>query len=228
MKQIFVAGNWKSNRTISEASLWLQKWNAKCQISNIKWENADIVLCVPYTLLSFFHDQIQTLKLPIQLGAQDVSPYPSGAYTGEVNARQIKELADWVIIGHSERRKHFGETDVVLAQKVQQAKSEGLKIIYCVPDQKTAIPDEVDVVAYEPVMAIGTGVSEDPELANVVISGIKLRSHLSKVIYGGSVTADNAGLFVSQPAIDGILPGGASLDAEKFYQLIQMATSSCL
>ncbi|MBI3577487.1 triosephosphate isomerase [Candidatus Gottesmanbacteria bacterium] len=224
MKDLFIAGNWKSNKTILEAKTWLQEWNVKCQMSNVKWEDLSVVLCVPFTLLGFLRDQVLQLKLPIQLGAQDVSPYPDGAYTGAISARQLKELCNWVIVGHSERRKYFGETDVILAQKVDQAKDAGLKIIYCVQDEKVIVPDGIDVIAYEPVWAIGTGKTDTPENANDVIGTIKKKTSVNTIIYGGSVTADNVASFVLQPAIDGVLPGGASLDPEKFYRLIETAS----
>lgn len=208
MKNILIAGNWKSNKTAAEAKEWLEKFTVK---------EGNIVLCVPYTLLSTMRGG------PFQLGAQDVSPFEEGAYTGEVSARQIKELADWVIIGHSERRKYFGETDDLLAKKAAMAKAAGLRIIFCVPDEKTAVPQGVDVVAYEPVWAIGTGKSDSPENANIVITAIKAKSQVATVIYGGSVTAENVAGFISQPSVDGVLPGGASLDPEKFARLIGAA-----
>lgn len=207
MKNILVVGNWKSNKTVGEAQEWLAKF---------KNANKNVILCVPYTLLPI-------MKGPFMLGAQDVSPFGDGAYTGEISARQIKEFADWVIIGHSERRKNFNETDEMLAKKAEQAKLAGLKIIYCVSDDTSPVPAGVDVVAYESVWAIGTGRSDTPENANTVIATIKAKSQISTVIYGGSVTAENVASFIKQPAIDGVLPGGASLDPEKFSALIQNA-----
>ncbi len=217
MKQVLIAGNWKSNKTTTEAIEWLH---------NFKIETtAQVVLFVPFTLLYPLKQEIARLRLPIELGAQDVSPFGDGAYTGEVNARQIKELADWVIIGHSERRGHFGETDELLAKKVAQAKDAGLKIIYCVSNDATIVPAGVDTVAYEPVWAIGTGKSDTPENASRVVAAIKAKTQASSVIYGGSVTPENVASFVSEEAIDGVLPGGASLNAETFSQLIQRAIS---
>lgn len=212
MKQLIIAGNWKSNKIVSEAEAWVAKYTSQP-------EDITVVLCAPFTLLPI----LASKKLLFLLGAQDVSPFPEGSYTGEVSAHQIKEFVDWVIIGHSERRKNFGETDELLAKKVEQAKSAGLKIIYCVPDDSTAIPKSVDVVAYEPVWAIGTGKSDSPENANSVIANIKAKSQIPAVIYGGSVTAANVASFVGQPAIDGVLPGGASLDAKTFVELITNA-----
>lgn len=216
MKSLFIAGNWKSNKMVAEAKEWMQKFTAT-------WENITVVICAPFTLLSGLKEMTQELKSQVLLGAQDVSPFPAGAYTGEVNALQVKEFADWVIIGHSERRKNFGETDDMLQKKVTEAKSAGLKIIYCVPDDATLVPVGVDVVAYEPVWAIGTGKSDSPENANTVIAAIKAKTAVPTVIYGGSVTEENIASFVSQAAIDGVLPGGASLDPEKFAALIANA-----
>lgn len=213
MKSLIIAGNWKSNKTIDEAEVWMAAFKAV-------WDtNITVILCVPYTLLGYFAAK----KPQFLIGAQDVSHLPPGAYTGEINAMQLKELAQWVIIGHSERRNHLGETDEILAKKVIQAKDAGLKVIYCVPNDSTSIPKGVDVVAYEPVWAIGTGKSDTPENANAIIEKIKAKSQLSAVLYGGSVTAANVASFVSQPSIDGVLPGGASLDPEKFAELIASA-----
>ncbi len=226
MKPLLIAGNWKSNKGIAEAQDWLRQFNAKCQMPNAKWENASVVLCVPFTLLYPLKQEISRLRLPVQLGAQDVSPFGEGAFTGEINARQIKESADWVIIGHSERRKYFSETDELLKYKVDQAKTAGLKIIYCVPDDQTPIPAGVDVAAYEPVWAIGTGRADTPENAGTVIASLKQKFSVPAVLYGGSVTPDNVGSFVAHPAIDGVLPGGASLGADTFFSLIAAAQSA--
>ncbi len=213
MKSLIIVGNWKSNKTGKEAEDWTVSFHAT-------WDtDISVILCVPFTLLGL----LAAKKLPISLGAQDISAFGDGAYTGEVNARQIKEFAEWVIIGHSERRKNFGETDEMLSKKTEQAKSAGLKIIYCVPDDHTVVPNGVDVVAYEPVWAIGTGKSDTPENANTVIASIKAKSQGTRVIYGGSVTADNIASFVRQPSIDGVLPGGASLDPIIFAALITNA-----
>ncbi len=227
MKHIFVAGNWKSNKTRSEADVWLREFKVQSLKFKVELQKTSIVLCVPFTLLSLLHDQIHQFQLPIQLGAQDVSPYPSGAYTGAVNARQLKELVDWVIIGHSERRKYFRETDIVLAQKVQQAKDAGLQIIYCVQDEHVIVPQGVDVISYEPpwaISAVSNWKTQDPKVAGDVCAIIKKKNPDAVVLYGGSASAENVISFLSQPAIEGILSGGASLDAEKFYQLIQNST----
>lgn len=224
MKNLYIIGNWKSNKTTDEAIEWLRK--LKIKTSNFKLETApQVVLCVPFTLLHAMKQRIKQLQIPIELGAQDVSPFDEGAYTGEVNAKQVKELADWVIIGHSERRRFFLETDEMLCKKAERAQQSGLRIIYCVPDEETLIFRGADVVAYEPVWAIGSGKADTPQNANHVVTSIKQHTGGSTVIYGGSVTPENIISFVSQPAIDGVLPGGTSLDAEKFAKLIETAST---
>ena len=220
MKHVFIAGNWKSNKTVAEANEWLSQFKTHILPLRDQMKNLTIVLCAPFTVLASLKWGIATETLPVTLGAQDVSPFEDGAYTGEVSARMIRDLADWVIIGHSERRHYFGDTEEILEKKVAQAKTAGLHIIYCVPDDKTTIPKDVDVVAYEPIWAIGTGKTDTPQNANEVISHIKANSQIHTVIYGGSVTAENVASFMQEPAIDGVLPGGASLDPEKFARLI--------
>ena len=216
MKHPFIAGNWKSNKTTSEAADWLKEFTAIP-------DGATVVICVPFTVLPTFHWAVHSSHLPFLLGAQNISPFGDGAYTGEVNARQVKELADWVIVGHSERRNYFQETDEMLGKKVGLAKGVGLKVIYCVPDDKALVPDGVDVVAYEPVWAIGTGKTDTPENANAVIRSIKSKTKVSVCIYGGSVTPENVKQFMMTDSIDGVLPGGASLDPQKFALLIRNA-----
>ena len=219
MKPLVIAGNWKSNKTSEEAMEWLQ--NFQFSISNFQLQNTSIILCASFTLLYPLKEEIKKQSLPLVLGAQDASAHPEGAYTGAVSVRQVKELADWVIIGHSERRKYFGEIDEILAKKVEQAKLANLKIIYCVPDEQAVVPKGVDAVAYEPVWAIGTGKTDTPENANTAIASLKQKFSISRVLYGGSVTPENAASFVAQPAIDGVLVGGASLDALIFAALIR-------
>lgn len=214
MKPLVIAGNWKSNKTIAQTKEWIEKF----KIQNVERKNTTVVVCAPFTALSSMH------PFPFSLGAQNVSMFDEGAYTGEITAKMIKEVADWVIIGHSERRKNFGETDEMLATKVEKAHAVGLKVIYCIPDDVTLIPAGVAVVAYEPVWAIGTGKADTSENAQAVIASVKQKAGVRTMIYGGSVTVDTAVSYIEQPSIDGILVGGASLDAEEFARLI----TSCI
>jgi triosephosphate isomerase len=134
----------------------------------------------------------------------------------------MKDLVDYTLIGHSERRKNFLETDEILFKKVEMAKSAGLKVIYCVPDAMTKIPENVEIVAYEPITAIGSGNPDTPENASTVARAIKNQGILA-VLYGGSVTSENVHHFTKEDAIDGVLVGGASLKPVEFSSIIASA-----
>lgn len=223
MKTVLVVGNWKSHKGVSDARTWMSTFGSLVHSHPIPKE-VTIVLCVPFSDLSPIHEIITAEHLPIALGAQDVSPYPEGSYTGEESAQMIKELASWVIIGHSERRKYLGESDYELSNEVTQAKNSGLNVIYCIPDTKTHVPPEVDVVGYEPVASIGTGSADSPSHASSILTTIKHATKIPMTIYGGSVTPDNIGDFLCTPNVDGVLVGGASLDPATFFQLIANAS----
>jgi len=225
MKNLFIAANWKSNKTAIEEHEWVSKFALSVGdiISDVI--KVPIVICVPYTVLQNMKQQVDQAKLPVFIGAQNISKFDEGAYTGEVTGKMIKEHAAWVIVGHSERRKYFLETDSDIAAKMEKAHAAGLKVIYCVPDENTPVPPGADVVGYEPVWAIGTGKTDSPENANTVIASIKKKTGATTVLYGGSVTNDNAALFVRQPSIDGVLIGGTSLDPDKFARLVREVTT---
>lgn len=214
MKKLFIIANWKSNKTTVEAREWLE---------SITTSNKEIIICPPFTLLSTVNELITRLQLPIKVGAQDISPFDSGAYTGEVNARQIKEFADYVIIGHSERRQNFQEEDSILEQKIAMAIKYQITPLFCVQGQATFIPKGVDIIAYEPVLAIGTGNADTPKNADTVAKAIKEKNSISFVLYGGSVTADNIKSFTEMPNVDGVLVGAASLDSQEFIKIINNA-----
>lgn len=173
------------------------------------------VLCVPFTLLASAAGVIGEKKLPVFLGAQDVSPFGNGPYTGEISADMIKEFAAYVLVGHSERRQYFNESTEELAFQSLQAKAAGLNVIYCTSDVAEVLPKAIDLVAYEPVEAIGTGVPENAETIQSVCSNFRKLSG-KPVMYGGSVTDETLTRIVKTNAVDGLLVGGASLDPEKF------------
>ena len=220
MKKLMIVGNWKSNKTVGEAEEWLDKIrNSKFEIRN----SMEIVLCAPFTLLPLLAIKLQSYKATkLKLGAQDVSAFPDGAYTGEISSRMLKDLGvEYVMIGHSERRKYFQEDDQMLANKVKEALDVGLIPIYCVRGKTTPVPDGVKILLYEPQAAIGTGQAGSPEEADQI--GKSLREILGKdvmILYGGSVTSDNVLDFCRQENLDGVGIGGASLDAEKFLWIL--------
>ncbi|MCL5746809.1 MAG: triose-phosphate isomerase [Patescibacteria group bacterium] len=223
MKKLYIVANWKSNKTELEAKEWLQS----IQNSEFRIQNADkeIVVCPSFTLLPALKSYILSHKSEIKLGAQDISPFGSGAYTGEVNGEQIKEFADYVIIGHSERRKYFGETDEMIAKKIIQATGNGLTPIICISriEQIKNLKLKIKncIVAYEPLFAVGSGKADTPENANQKAEEIKKIVDNIPVLYGGSVTESNVKSFTSMPFIDGVLIGGASLNPLSFAEIIR-------
>ena len=217
----YIIGNWKSNKTKEDVAVFFSLFSHL--IKTDKYSASPVVeavICPSFIHLEQSSEFIQKLQIPIFLGAQNISPFGAGSYTGEVSAYQLKEYVRYVIIGHFERRKHFGETDTLLTLKSKQASNAGLKSIYCVPDAVTAVPKDVAIIAYEPIFAIGTGSPDSPQNANNVIKEIKNKNPKVPVIYGGSVTKDNIKEFLKMDSIDGVLPGKASLDADHFYRML--------
>lgn len=250
MRTPIIAGNWKLNKTVSDAVLLTT--DLAELVDNIS--DVQIVVAPVFTALSNVHDVINGSN--IQLAAQDLYWEDSGAFTGEVSAPMLKDVGcDYVIIGHSERRQYFGETNETVNQKVKAALSHELKPIICVGElleeretgkTEAVIEDHVKggigdltesemescVIAYEPVWAIGTGKTATPDQAQEVHSFIrdilkdcysdKLASKI-RIQYGGSVKPENAAELMSQQDVDGALVGGASLDAESFAEIVKQS-----
>jgi len=219
MDSLFIVANLKSNKTYDEAKLWLETFG---RIDKNILQDKKIVICPSFTLLELFKSSLPNDLPNVILGAQSVSSLDEGAYTGEVNAKQVKDFADYVIIGHSEERKLLNESDETLTKKVNLSIQNGLLPIYCVQDKDTFIPQGVTIVAYEPLFAIGSGTADTPENANKVAGEIKQKGSY-QVLYGGSVNSENIKSFISEENISGVLVGGASLEAEEFIKIIQNA-----
>jgi triosephosphate isomerase len=203
--------------------------------------DAEVVVCPPFVSLAV---AVQLLAgTEIAVAAQNVHWDEEGAYTGEISAPMLRELGVYgAIVGHSERRQHFGDTDETVAKRADTALAAGLEVIACVGEteeerergeteevlrrQVSALPnDEGLVVAYEPVWAIGTGKTATPETAQDAHAFVK--SLLDRpVLYGGSVKPDNAAELLAQPDVDGALVGGASLDVDSFTAICRSATRS--
>lgn len=221
MDKVFIIANWKSNKTSQQAKEWFGQLTIdplRREASNLQLNNKEIVICPPFTLLPILKEKAG--QLGVKLGSQDISPFEQGAYTGEVNGEQIKEFADYVIIGHSERREDFGENDEDLSKKVDMAIKYNLIPLFCIQGKETSIPSAVKVVAYEPVFAIGSGKPDTPESANEVASYVKKEGKAEVVLYGGSVTAQNVKNFTSMEHINGVLVGEASLSPVEFSKIV--------
>lgn len=245
MRVPFIAGNWKMNTTATEAERLVLEMLAR--LDGI--EGVEKVLCPPFVSLVAISMMLQDSS--IKLGAQNMYFEAKGAYTGEISPLMLSELCEFVILGHSERRWYFGETDEVVNKKVRAALANRLKPILCVGERleeneagkteevinrqiRAALngiePARDLVVAYEPVWAIGTGKAASGEQAGVTIQSIrdivaklwnKGIAQDLRVLYGGSVTAANIAEFVSHSEIDGALVGGASLKAGEFVDIVE-------
>lgn len=215
-KKIIIA-NWKSHKTKEEAQDFIASLSRS--INKINLDNKRIIIAPPFQLLESCRKEIEKYNLPINLSSQDVSAFGEGAFTGEVNAKQIKEFADFVIIGHSERRNNLGEDDKILEDKSKEAKKNNLGIIYCVQNSEQKIPHDVDMVAYEPPSAIGSGHPDDPSHIEAVFKEVS-KNYKGKILYGGSVDESNVREFIYIENCSGLLVGGASLESETFVKLL--------
>ena len=231
MRKKVIAGNWKMNMLPNEAMRFIEELAPK--IKNTKNE---VILCVPYTDL--FYSLLTTQDTNIKIGAQNMHWKENGAYTGEVSGKMLECIGvKYVIIGHSERRQYFAETDETVNLKIKSALANNLKpTTEIIKNQiKQAFNDLTNeqvrniIIAYEPIWAIGTGKTATAEDANNVIKSIRKQvedlygSDVAENIiiqYGGSVKSANAEDLLNTSDIDGALVGGASLDAEEFAQIV--------
>lgn len=209
--------------TSSETESWFQGFADNFPSSQFAaLEKNEIIICPPFTQLANVKELLKLHQLPFAIGAQDIAANGSGAFTGEIPGALLKEFASFCLIGHSERRKYQGETREMLDEKTGMALSSGIVPIFCVQDEHTLIPPGITLVAYEPVAAIGTGQADTPENASCVAQKIKEKQAAVSVLYGGSITSENAPFFFNEKEIDGILIGKASLDPKEFSQLLRV------
>ncbi|WP_267383932.1 triose-phosphate isomerase [Cyanobacterium sp. uoEpiScrs1] len=238
MKKIIIAGNWKMNKTQKEALKFLQEFKSNLEEVN---GTREIVLCAPFTALGIMSKS--QYGGGIRLAAQNIHWEDKGAYTGEISGAMLTELrVNYVVVGHSERRQYFGETDETVNLRMIAAQNHGLTPIFCVGESKsqrdageteTVIINQIKrglvnldqsnlVIAYEPIWAIGTGYTCEAIEANHII-GIIRSQLLNKEVsiqYGGSVKSSNINEIMAQPEIDGVLVGGASLDPVEFARIV--------
>jgi triosephosphate isomerase len=247
----FIAGNWKMYKTIAEAEQYIQALLPKVAAV----DGVEIAVCPPYLALQALVDSARGSQVGIY--AQNMHEGDQGAFTGEVSAPMLAEIdVHGVILGHSERRQYFNETDRALQLKVPKALEAGLVPILCVGEteeerergdterklrhqvqeglEKVPVERLADVVvAYEPVWAIGTGLTATPEQAQEAIAFVRaLVANVDKdaadavrILYGGSVKTDNAAELLALPDIDGALVGGASLDPGDFAAIVEAAAA---
>jgi triosephosphate isomerase len=243
----YIAANWKMNKTVAEAAEFID-----ALLPRIAATQNDVVVCPPFTAL---HEVVERRRgTAVRVAAQNMHEAEAGAFTGEISAPMLVELdVEAVVLGHSERRQFFGETDAALAKKVPAALAHDLEPILCVGEsdeareggqteevlerQLQADLAEVEtadiarvVIAYEPIWAIGTGKVATPEQAQEACAFIRdvLRARGAaaddvRILYGGSVKPGNAAELLALPDVDGALVGGAALDAEDFAAIVEAA-----
>ncbi|MFN0004923.1 MAG: triose-phosphate isomerase [Burkholderiaceae bacterium] len=252
MRKKLIAGNWKMNGSKSFNVDWFKGFNAAFSQLGSNTQS-DVMVCAPSPYLSQMSALLEGTQ--VALGAQDVSAHVKGAYTGEISLGMLEDLGvQGVIIGHSERRAYHAESDEMVGKKVQATVSSTLMPIVCLGEtqaqrlagltnsviaaQLKAVTDVLEqdfdrlVIAYEPVWAIGTGLTASPEQAQEVHAFIRAQlsqktchANALKILYGGSMNAQNASSLLGLPDVDGGLIGGASLMAQDFVNIIHAAGS---
>jgi len=249
-RKFLIAGNWKMNKTASEAVDLIEE--IKSSVGD--QSSVQVCVCPSFTSLAKASELVEQSE--VLLGAQDMNASPSGAYTGEVSAEMLRDLyVNFVILGHSERRQYFGETNQDINQKILAAVENNLKPIYCIGESldERESGQTLDVVrkqvreglenfpsqcidnlvlAYEPVWAIGTGKTATDEMAQEVHFDIRnvltemfgeVASSGIRILYGGSMKPENASGLLAQEDVDGGLIGGASLTARSFIGIVEAA-----
>jgi triosephosphate isomerase len=232
---LLVAGNWKMFKGVAETAEFCR------ELREADLGDVDVVVCPPYTALATAVGVLAGTDIGVF--AQNVHWEDEGAFTGEVSSAMLRELGVYgAIVGHSERRQYFCETNETVARRVEGALAAGLHVIACVGETESEReagetetvlrrqvsvlePDESLVIAYEPVWAIGTGKTATPELAQEAHAFVKSLLDLP-VLYGGSVKPENAADLLSQPDVDGALVGGASLDLDSFAAICRAGSPS--
>ena len=249
MRIPFIAGNWKMNTTAAEAEKLVRDMMDKLD----RIEEVEKVLCLPFISLVTARELLKGSS--IKLGAQNMHFETKGAYTGEISPLMLRELCEFVILGHSERRRYFGETDEIVNRKIKAALENKLKPILCIGEKleeneagrteevvsrqlnqglNNVKPTRNIVIAYEPLWAIGTGKAASGDQATATIKFIRnILAELwnkdiaqdLRILYGGSVTNHNIAEFISQSEIDGALVGGSSLKAEEFLSIVNQTAT---
>ena len=243
-----IAANWKMYGTAAEVQTYLESLLARVEPGG-----PEVVFCPPFPYLPIA--TMLATGSPVAVGAQSCHWVNKGAFTGEIAAAMLVDLGvSWTVVGHSERRQYFAETDETAARRALAAQAAGLGVIFCLGEtleqrdggetmavlgRQSSVLADLDparlVIAYEPIWAIGTGRNATPEQAQEAHAFLRARccemlatvaGRALRILYGGSVKPDNAASLLAQPDVDGALVGGASLDADAFWAIIQAASAA--
>ncbi|MBU0708365.1 triose-phosphate isomerase [Patescibacteria group bacterium] len=226
---MLIVANWKLHFNLQEVREWLSEFAEN--ISEVD-DSVEIVICPSFPLIPELKRIVSEQVLPVKLGAQDISIFEEGQYTGEVSGKQLRDWVNYVIVGHSERRSYFNETDQDVLKKILLTQKYQLRPIACISslDQAEVLEGELLdkenlVIVYEPLFAIGTGQSDSPSSA--AEQAQRIRSTFGKdvrVLYGGSVDLANVTDFLRE-SIDGVLVGTASLDPAEFAGIVKKVSA---
>lgn len=218
----YIIANWKAHMNPQTTEEWIETFlsslNTDTNLSKfIHSGDRSVIVCPPYPFLLSLKKIVNNTS--IYCGSQDLSQFEEGSYTGDVTAKSLSGLVSYSIIGHSERRHFYKETDEMIATKTELAAKNAIKTIVCIRGTSDQIPEKADIIAYEPVEAIGSGRNESVE------DVIKMKKHLAGLnnkpfIYGGSVTPENVAEYLNAAEIDGVLVGTASLDPQSFAKIV--------
>ena len=245
-----VIGNWKMNLDFVESVHLAQQIGVMLKVKST--EHVDVVLVPPFVDIRSVTSVVTSERVPVAVGAQHVNAHDNGAHTGEVSTSMLKRLGvEWVLVGHSERRSMYAMNDAVVAATLRASAKSALHVVLCVgedglvrddAEQEAFVNAQLEsalhgldeslrplvTVAYEPIWAIGTGVTATLEQVSAMTNFIRrvlarFSMPASRVLYGGSVNADNAASLMGEGGVDGFLVGGASLKAESFLAIVRAA-----
>lgn len=230
MENKLIVANWKSNKNTTETVSWLEELKQKTENLKLNTDNFEIVICPPYIDIPVLADKLQVIsyKFKVKIGAQDVSPFSDGSYTGAVSAGQLKGLVNYCLVGHSERRKYFSENTENAGKKIDLLKQNGIKPVICASEEND-LPQNIGtftteelVIMFEPSSAISSGgvyKPVDTDEVKKVINTWKTKYGSYRYLYGGSVNPENAKQIFDAGA-DGFVIGKASLTVDTFIGIL--------
>lgn len=231
MNKKYVVGNWKSNKNRMDAQMWFSRFAELYT----PVDGLEVIVAPSFICLCSLSEYVHALGITnLSMAAQDISPFPKGSYTGAVAADMVKGMVDYVIIGHSERRRYFRETSQDTANKMTEAVDAGLKPIVCIDQpyamsQLTALHDidcDEMILAYGPVDATTARVPEQPSRVAEAAQFISQVHPRRPVVYGGSLTVENVDDYIALPELSGLFVGQSSLDADAFATLCNKVGAS--